>query len=789
MDVEKIKNLMTPKKDADKQFFMDLLDDDLQSSYEADHISAVMDMLRIVHIKDLREKRKAAEEEKDRLQKGEDYTAEKYRRVLELDREIAECEKKIEEFKPFFADPYFGRMDLVDDKDGYNSYYIGKKGDMSLEIVDWRAPLARRYYQKSCTSFSINEYDYKLILRRAIRTSNGKVVDFKNEYLNLSDYLDKEEIAGRDETIVSDPFLKEILRSRKEEEGVSDIIETIQEKQYEVITLPEKKQFVLQGVAGSGKTMVLLHRLSYILYNDEKTRPSDILVITPSDAFNDFINELSVVLELDSVRTCTVTRYFLDILKIAGVDVESKVDPYFEQNPKYLEYVYSEKFRSDAERKIKNVFDGIYELFRSDECLDFIERIQSSYAAQYAEYSKIMTSSYRVRRAVFGELKEKKEGGLRYTKDFREMFSSLDCVNEFFKSMESDEKMKGCSYFLSTFMPFYKAAMFVSAHSARIMKEAAKDLDGLKTAVRYELDDLVKQKSRGFGDLWSTQESIDARRRLLSEIEETQKGLDTISDNLAPICDFFDVLRCDPQLAKLGNCASASDVLKYFYGDIVKPAKKRCGVPVKPLVQSDPYCMCYILMKLGYELYPKHSFVFVDEAQDISEGEYAVLFGANGRATFNIFGDLKQNIAPYRGLKSWDFLNFDVYTLEQNYRNTNNIVNYVSGKLDISMVPIGVDGEDVQTIPARGVTTYLSKKKGLKALICSESNMEKYSKSSYNVVRRSGKVSKRRVNLLTVAESKGLEFGAVAVADGDLTDNEKYIAYTRALSDLVTISD
>lgn len=112
---------------------------------------------------------------------------------------------------------------------------------MKLEIVDWRAPLARKYYQKSRISFSINQYDYKTILRRALRTKEGRMLDFKNEFLSVRDYLTSEEIGGRDEEILFDPYLREIIRNRKEEPSVRDIIETIQEKQYEIITCPERK--------------------------------------------------------------------------------------------------------------------------------------------------------------------------------------------------------------------------------------------------------------------------------------------------------------------------------------------------------------------------------------------------------------------------------------------------------------------------------------------------------------------------------------------------------------------
>lgn len=126
----------------------------------------------------------------------------------------------------------------------------------------------------------------------------------------MRDYLTKEEIAGRDEEIIFDPYLKEILKTRKEQAEISDIIETIQEKQYEIITKPERDSFVLQGCAGSGKTMIMLHRLSFLLYNNEDLKPRDVLVITPSDSFNAFIDELSQVLELEKSKRRRSTDIF-----------------------------------------------------------------------------------------------------------------------------------------------------------------------------------------------------------------------------------------------------------------------------------------------------------------------------------------------------------------------------------------------------------------------------------------------------------------------------------------------
>lgn len=202
---EQLKKAINPKKTESKEWFLSLLDENAQRSYENSHISNVMLMLRVAYINPLKLEIKELSENKKKILQSEEYGASNYAEVVAIDNKIKELKNKIDTFKCFFEEPYFARMDLVDNVEGYNSYYIGKKGEEKLEIIDWRAPLARRYYQKSKIFFSINEYDYKTILRRAIQTKNGKVVEFKNEYLSLKDYLSREEIDGRDEELIFDP--------------------------------------------------------------------------------------------------------------------------------------------------------------------------------------------------------------------------------------------------------------------------------------------------------------------------------------------------------------------------------------------------------------------------------------------------------------------------------------------------------------------------------------------------------------------------------------------------------
>lgn len=787
-DFKTVKNLIDPHKQADKAFFLEMLDSDKQFEYEQEHIQAVMLMLKALYLNKLKNKVSAARDEREQIKAEPDYTAEKYRRVIELNAEISALKAKMGEYKPFFGEPYFARMDLTDDKEGYNSYYIGKHGDEGLEIVDWRAPLAQKYYQKSRTSFSINEYNYKLILRRALRTQNGKVLDIKNEYLSLSDYLSAEEIGGRDEALIFDPFLKEILKSRKEKQEICDIIETIQEKQFEIITLPESDEFVLQGVAGSGKTMILLHRLSYIMYNNESVRPSDVLVITPSDSFNAFIDELSTVLELEKVKTGTLDSYYLKLLSSVGVDVSQKVDFSAPVPDEYLKYVYSQQFVSDVKTKLKKVFDGVYGMFASDDCKMVSAEVAHACAKQISEYEKIKNAGLRVRRCVLGEIKEKKDGGLYYTKQFRYMFNCVLEVREFLCLAMLDERMKGYAYFYKQFLSFYKAVRYLRRYSNKICLSAIEDLKQLVSTVDKEITDLKRYKIKiGDSETLTYSAQIEKREELKNEIGAAISRVESILNGFSTLYDFADVLHSDSYLVAIGKCDCPADILRFFNREIIKKVKNRLGVPAKPLVKCDPFALCYILTELGFNLSPKHSFIFIDEAQDISPPEYAVLKAVNDRATFNIFGDLKQNITPHRGIKSWEELGLKTYNLSLNYRNTNEIVEYVSNNLGIEMKSIGFGGCEVESISARQVTGWLSGKNGLKAVICSGQSIENYSKKSYNRIGLTGKISKTKINVMTVYESKGLEFTAVAVADGDMTDNEKYIAYTRALKELAII--
>ena len=786
---ENLMELINPKKSGDHAWFLSLLDDEYQKSYEDEHLNAVMQMLRIARIRPHKKAIQRAKEEIKRLEK-EETTAENYRTHLLLNEEIKAENDKMETYRPFFEEPYFARMDLIDDKEGYNSYYIGKKGDIRLEILDWRTPVARRYYQKSCSTFTFGEYEYKTILRRAIRAKSGKILDFKNEFLSLKGYLAPEEIANRDEENMLDPFLTEIIKNRKEEAAVKDIIETIQEKQYEIITQPEQSNFVLQGCAGSGKTMVMLHRLSYLMYNNEDIKPRDVLIITPSNSFNAFIDELAQILELERVKTSTAYEYFLQVLKNEKIDLSDKIDPSQKEDSKYLEYVYSPQFVKDVQKKLDKVYDNLYGLFTGEECKDFISDIIKECNVQIAAYESIKNASMRVRRSILGEIKERKEGGLYYTKPFRELMNCILEVQDFFDGTLKSGKAKEPEYFYRQMLPFYKSAFFIVKQMERIVEEARASLDELRVAIEKEIADLMRFKQRvGNVDVYLYADRIARRKELLEEILRMDEKVRLIGDSGVAFAEFYAYLRGDNTFFEIGSSANMVDVVRYFYRETIKATKMKYGMLSKKMYVSDAYALCVICAGIKERLSPAYAYVFVDEGQDISPCEYALLRKINQKAAFNIFGDVAQNVTPWRGVKAWEnvFPDYAVHTLNQNYRNTNQIVRFVSSSLGLDMQSIGYDGPEVSQISVRGISGFFKEKKGLKAVICADSKKAEYLRKTYNDIGAKGKVSRSKVNIMSVYESKGLEFTSVVVIEDGMSASEKYIAYTRALKELAVV--
>ena len=781
-----LKKKLESRKRDDKKWYLDLLDRGIQTEYEEDHLAAVLLMLKIRYIRTRLKKIEKAKAERNEILNAKDYSAESYRALIEKNAEIAAETKKLNAFQCFFFEPYFARIDVVDAKEGYNAYYIGKKGDINLSVVDWRAPLAVRYYQKSRVNFAINEYEYRTVMRRALYVKNGKFLDFKNEYLSVKGALSEEEIAGRDEEILFDPYLRSIIASRKDDLGIRDIIRTIQEKQFEIITRPERESFVLQGCAGSGKTMILLHRLSYLMYNNEALAPRDVLVITPSDSFNDFIDELAKTLELGLVKTITLKNFYFRVLENEGIDFKGKFKEGTDtETDEYLAYLYSEAYVKDVNKKVEKCYGDIYGLFSGRECREVAVQVLADCGERTKKYAKIKNASSRIRRAVLGEMKVRADGGFAFTKPFRALMSAFSETEDFLELTLNEEK-KTPDYFFRQFMRFYKSARLVASNAEKIFRKAEEDLNSLSESVKKEIADLRRYRVRNAqGEVYTYADRILKREELLEEIEAAVNTVTEMSDGVDLFCEFFSVVRFTRTCENLGRCESDADVARWLYRETVKSYKKKYGV--SGLCRSDGYALCQLLAATGRKLTPRYGLVFIDEGQDISLSEYNLLKYINSDAAFNIFGDLKQNVTPWRGVQSWEGVEQTEYRLDRNYRNTNEIVEFVTKEAGAKMIPIGLHGEKVSSCEKKKLNAFFKDKQGLRAVIAKEEYLPLFVKRGYSLLQKEGKISKTNVNVMSVYESKGLEFSAVAVYTEGMTENERYIAYTRALKDLTVI--
>lgn len=216
--------------------------------------------------------------------------------------------KSIEDLNIIKEDPYFARMDFIvnSDVDGIelDRAYIGKTGltiNNEHIIYDWRSPVGEKYYIKYQNKFKVNDYAYELLLRRSILIKNSIINKVYDEYFDntmlaeiskrspvveqrviLPDIKEKPSDSKIIDDKITDPFLLQILEDKKSEYHLTDIIKTIQNNQNKIIRSDIKKDFIVQGCAGSGKTMILLHRLSFIKYNNPSLNLKTIKIVTPN---------------------------------------------------------------------------------------------------------------------------------------------------------------------------------------------------------------------------------------------------------------------------------------------------------------------------------------------------------------------------------------------------------------------------------------------------------------------------------------------------------------------------
>jgi len=203
--------------------------------------------------------------------------------------------------------PYFGRIDFTDlNLSKKECYYIGKsaitKEAAELVVIDWRAPIASVYYESAlgaCTYSVKGEGAFEIDLSRK-RT-------YEIEQDKLKDFYDSDVVAN-------DELLTKYL-ARNKRAVLSDIIATIQQEQNEIIRRRPQYNVIVQGGAGSGKTTVAMHRISYILYNyDVEFQPKDFYIIGSNRMLLNYITGVLPDLDVYGISQMTMEQLFVRLL-------------------------------------------------------------------------------------------------------------------------------------------------------------------------------------------------------------------------------------------------------------------------------------------------------------------------------------------------------------------------------------------------------------------------------------------------------------------------------------------
>ena len=196
--------------------------------------------------------------------------------------------------------PYFARIDFTFDDDGKtNSIYIGKNG-VSLKddiiVTDWRAPISSLYYDAEVgkCSFEAPEgpISGEMNLKRQYEIEDG----------DLLEYFDVDLVSN-------DSLLQKYLNTNNDAR-LKSIVATIQKEQNDVIRKKMIDNLIIQGVAGSGKTTVALHRIAYLVYNYIKSiRQNQYLVIGPNPVFLKYIKSVLPDLDVEGVAQYTFEQF------------------------------------------------------------------------------------------------------------------------------------------------------------------------------------------------------------------------------------------------------------------------------------------------------------------------------------------------------------------------------------------------------------------------------------------------------------------------------------------------
>lgn len=241
--------------------------------------------------------------------------------------------------------PYFASIVFKDDEKNklYNIYisltYL-KDENLNNILYDWRSPICSLFYDYETGPCEYTApggiYTGELKRKRQYKIENNQLVGVFDNSLNINDEV-----------------LQEVLATESSEK-MKNVVNTIQQEQNKVIRNLEDNNLIVQGIAGSGKTTVALHRIAFLLYRLERLTSNNILIFSPNNIFTEYISDVLPSLgEANTLQTTFADYLSAFITEYKEVetftDFVSRYYTYKETYPELVKYKQSDEIIKDLD--------------------------------------------------------------------------------------------------------------------------------------------------------------------------------------------------------------------------------------------------------------------------------------------------------------------------------------------------------------------------------------------------------------------------------------------------------
>lgn len=664
-------------------------------------------------------------------------------------------------------EPYFGRVfinQIFGDSKKIDSFAIGRNfygSHGKTYIYDWRSEEANYFYANNLSEVKRNGRPYNIDKRRNLKIQDRKVIEINDSKNLIVTDQNRRPDGSEIETDVTDPYLLKILEERREKREYLDIIQTIQAKQNYIIRAKHDKGLLVKGCAGSGKTMVLLHRISYLLYHKQYSSFQRILVIIPSKKYQEQISDIVMSLGLSGLVTKTFDELIHEVVENSKVQIyidEHRSSKRLTFKRELTNFLLSEEFT----KNLKERYDNRYlELF--DETLIGIAAKYGTKLNQGSHITKIQSKDDLLRFEYFlvdlRNKDKKSKDELETLKNLIDSNSNEFSLINYFKEISKrayelslkTESLKAIKNNQTGDISIERYQYFYSAKELEFLNLILKDLEERIDKVNKRIFQLEKQSLTNVEN-----QSIDG-------MIEYAKTFDT-PKNLIP---------------KLVE----RSVPKEYQKEVIEIFGSRNSV-------SDFVHFQYYSSSREFGL-RNYEYIHIDEYQDFSITQLSILRKLMSKtAVFNLYGDegqvINRNFVSQESIKR--IFNVDTLELIENYRNSIKITEYTNEELGLNMIPISIVGEDVEKIDIQFVGQKIeeSAKDPRNRILLTYQGVQEDILID-NVKSRIRKDYLSLIDFLQIQEVKGLEYDIVFVLTQNMSRNMKYVAFTRALTKLYVV--